>query len=292
MVIILNKIVERVKKEFNKTPDLIIKEIKLNLLNTLYVVYLETVSGSDKINDYILKNIIIGKTNNKINKQNLLSFLAGPNTKKNVSEDEIEFYLTNGFTIVIFKDVIVAVETRADINRSISNADVETSINGPKDSFTENYQINVGLIKRRIKSSHLKIENRIIGRKTNTNVGVLYFDDITDEDLVKEILKKLDNIDIDGIIDSSSIGFLLDEENKNVYPTFLQTERPDMVATALLEGKIALVIDTSPYALIIPAFFIDFINPNIDNYNKSKNINFIKILRFFAYFISMMSLAL
>ena len=292
MVIILNKIVERVKKEFNKTPDLIIKEIKLNLLNTLYVVYLETVSGSDKINDYILKNIIIGKTNNKINKQNLLSFLAGPNTKKNVSEDEIEFYLTNGFTIVIFKDVIVAVETRADINRSISNADVETSINGPKDSFTENYQINVGLIKRRIKSSHLKIENRIIGRKTNTNVGVLYFDDIADEDLVKEILKKLDNIDIDGIIDSSSIGFLLDEENKNVYPTFLQTERPDMVATALLEGKIALVIDTSPYALIIPAFFIDFINPNIDNYNKSKNINFIKILRFFAYFISMMAPAL
>ena len=67
MVITLNKIVERVKKEFNKTPDLIIKEIKLNLLNTLYVVYLETVSGSDKINDYILKNIIIGKTNNKIN---------------------------------------------------------------------------------------------------------------------------------------------------------------------------------------------------------------------------------
>ena len=141
MVITLNKIVERVKKEFNKTPDLIIKEIKLNLINTLYVIYLETVSGSDKINDYILKNIIIGKTNNKINKQNLLSFLAGPNTKKNVSEDEIEFYLTNGFTIVIFKDVIVAVETRADINRSISNADVETSINGPKDSFTENYQI-------------------------------------------------------------------------------------------------------------------------------------------------------
>ena len=194
--------------------------------------------------------------------------------------------------MLILKNKTYSVETRADINRSISNTDVETSINGPKDSFTENYQINIGLIKRRIKSHNLKIENKVIGRKTSTQVGVLYFNDIVDLDLIDEILKKLDKIDIDGIIDSSTIGFLLDGENNNVYPTFLQTERPDIVATALLEGKVAIVVDTTPYVLIIPAFFIDFINPNIDNYSKSKNINFIKILRIFAYFLSMIAPAL
>lgn len=290
MVRKLNKIVDRLKKEFSKTPDLIIKEININLFNSIYVIYLETVSGSNKVNDYILKNLITAK--NQINKNNLASFLAGPNTKINLKYDEIEYFLTNGFTIIIFKDKIYGVETRADINRSVSNSDVETSINGPKDSFTENYQINVGLIKRRLKSSHLKIENRVLGRKTATNIGVLYFDDIVDIDLINDILKKLDTIDIDGIIDSSSIGFLLDGENNNVYPTFLQTERPDIVATALLEGKIAIVVDTTPYVLIIPAFFIDFINPNIDNYSKSKNITFIKILRLAAYFISMITPAL
>lgn len=290
--IVMNKIVEKIKSEFSKTPDLIIKELKINMFDKIYVVYLETVSSSDKINDYILKNLIIGKTNNKINKRNILSFLAGPNTINNINSEQIEFYLTNGYAIVIINSEIIAIETRADINRSISNADVETSINGPKDSFTENYQINVGLIKRRIKSNHLKIENKIIGRKTSTTVGVLYFDDIVDNEIITNILDKLDKIDIDGIIDSSSIGFLLDDENNNVYPTFLQTERPDMVATALLEGKVAIVIDTTPYVLIIPAFFIDFINPNIDNYNKSKNINFIKIIRLAAYFISMMAPAL
>lgn len=290
MVRKLNKIVDRLKNEFSKTPDLIIKEININLFNSIYVIYLETVSGSNKVNDYILKNLITAK--NQINKNNLASFLAGPNTKINLKYDEIEYFLTNGFTIIIFKDKIYGVETRADINRSVSNSDVETSINGPKDSFTENYQINVGLIKRRLKSSHLKIENRVLGRKTATNIGVLYFDDIVDIDLINNILKKLDTIDIDGIIDSSSIGFLLDGENNNVYPTFLQTERPDIVATALLEGKIAIVVDTTPYVLIIPAFFIDFINPNIDNYSKSKNITFIKILRLAAYFISMITPAL
>ena len=110
--------------------------------------------------------------------------------------------------------------------------------------------------------------------------------------MVQDVIKKIEDIDIDGIIDSSSLGFLIDGEANHVFPTFLQTERPDMVATALLEGKMAIVIDTTPYVLIIPAFFIDFINPNIDNYSKSKNVNFIKILRLFAYFLSMIAPAL
>ena len=286
----MNKIVERLKKEFSKTPDLIIKEIKLNMFNNLYIIYLETVSGSNKVNDYILKNVIDNK--DKINKNNFQNYLAGPNTKEINKYDKIEYFLTSGFTIIILKDKIYGVETRADINRAVANADVETSINGPKDSFTENYQINIGLIKRRLKSHNLKIDNRVIGRKTSTQVGVLYFEDIADQELVQNILNKLDNIDIDGVIDSSSIGYLIDNEASSVYPTFLQTERPDMVSTALLEGKIAIVMDTTPFALIIPAFFIDFINPNIDNYSKSKNINFIKILRIFAYFLSMIAPAL
>ena len=286
----MNKIVARIKKEFSKTPDLIIKEININLFNTIYVLYLETVSGSNKVNDYILKNLIASK--NKINKYNLKSYLAGPNTKKIDNPDKIEYFLTNGFSIVILGDIIWGIETRADINRSVSNADVETSINGPKDSFTENYQINVGLIKRRLKSHNLKIENRVIGRKTSTQVGVMYFDDIVDAEIIQDVLKKLEAIDIDGIVDSSSIGFLIGGEANHVFPTFLQTERPDYVATSLLEGKVAIVIDTSPYVLIIPAFFIDFINPNIDNYSKSKNVNFIKILRIFAYFLSIIAPAL
>lgn len=290
MVMYMNKIVTRIQKEFSKTPDLIIKEINLNILNTIYVIYLETVSGSNKVNDYILKNLIASQ--NKINKHNLKSFLAGPNTKEIKNADEIEYFLTNGFTIIILKDLIYGVETRADINRSVSPADVETSINGPKDSFTENYQINLGLIKRRLKSHNLKIENRVVGRKTSTQVGLLYFDDIVDKKTVQNVIKRIEAIDIDGIIDSSSLGFLISGETNHVYPTFLQTERPDMVATALLEGKMAIVIDTTPYVLIIPAFFIDFINPNIDNYSKSKNVNFIKILRLFAYFLSMIAPAL
>lgn len=286
----MNKIINRLQNEFNKSPDLVIKSITINILKKIYIAYLETVSSSDKVNDYILKNLILKKDN--ITKGNIASFIAAPNTLEIKNVDECEFYLTNGFSLVIIDNKIFAVETKADINRAVSDSQVESSINGPKDAFTENIQINIGLIKRRIKSSTLKAENRTIGRKTLTNISVLYFEDIADKKLVDNILEKLDTIDIDGIVDSSSIGFLLEEENKSVYPTYVQTERPDIVATSLLEGKIAIVVDTTPFVLIVPAFFIDFVNPVIDNYNKSKNVNFIKILRISAFLISMMAPAI
>lgn len=283
----MNAIVKRIQFEFKKNPDLIIKDISLNPFAKLYIIYLETVSGSDKVNDYILKNIISAKK--KINTFNLSSFLAGPNTKEIKNNDEIEFYLTNGFTIIILKNKVYAIETKADLTRSISPPEVETGLNGPKDSFTENIQTNLGLIKRRIKSSTLKIENRVIGRKTNTQVSVVYFEDIALDNLVKEVLEKIEKIDIDGIIDSSSLSFLLDGENKSVYPTIMQTERPDLVVSSLLEGKIAIVVDTSCYVLIIPSFFIDFVNPAIDNYSKSLNVNFIKFIRLISFIVTILT---
>ena len=286
----MNKIVKRLETEFSKSPDLVIKKINLSIFKTMYLIYLETVSSSNKVNDYILKNIILKK--DEINKNNISSYIAAPNTLEIKNVDECEFYLTNGFSLVIIQDKIYAIETRADISRAVSNSEVESSINGPKDAFTENIQINIGLIKRRIKSSTLKTESRTVGRKTLTNISILYFEDIADANLVNNLLKKLDTIDIDGIVDSSSLGFLLGDEENSVYPTFIETERPDNVATFLMEGKIAIVVDTSPFVLIIPAFFIDFVNPVIDNYNKSKNVNFIKILRISAFLISMMAPAI
>lgn len=290
MVIILNKIIKRLKEEFNESNDFIIKDIKINPLTTIYIVYLETVSSSNKVNDYILKNIILRK--DSINKYNINSFIAAPNSKKINNDDECEFYLTNGFTLVIIHNCIYAVETKADINRSISKSDTELSINGPKDAFTENIQINLGLIKRRIKSNTLKSINRIIGRKTKTSINILYFEDIVDKEVIESIDKKIIKIDIDGIWDSSTLGNLLEDETKSVYPTIMQSERPDIVVESLLQGKVCILVDTSPSALIIPAFFIDFINPSFDIYNKSNNINFIKILRLITFFISIITPAL
>jgi len=279
-----------IKKEFSNNSDLVIKKINISIFNTIYIIYLESVSSSDKVNEYILKTIV--NNLNKVDKHNIKNYIASPNTIDIKNKDECEYYLTNGFTIIYYNKLLLAIETKADLTRAISDAKVESSINGPKDSFTENSEINLGLIKRRLKTSKLKSKNLKLGRKTNTDVNILYLDDISNMDLVNKISDKLSKIDIDGIIDSSTISYFLEGDKNNVYPTILETERPDVVVTNMLQGKVAIMVDTSPFVLIAPSFFIDFINPVIDNYNKSGNVNFIKLLRTLAFLISMMAPAL
>lgn len=278
----MNNSINKLKKEFSLTPDLIIRKIEFKN-KYLYLAYLETVSSSDKVNDYILKNLNYFIGIKKL--PNINQILPSPNIKFLKSYDEVEYYITNGFTLIFYKNDIIAIETRADINRSVQTPEVEQSLYGPKDAFVENYQINLGLIKRRIKSKNLKIKEIDIGRKTTTKVGILYMEDTADNKNVDYILDVLSKVDVDGILDSGELAqyFI---ENKSTFPTVTSTERPDKVSRNLLEGKIAIVVDTSCYAIILPAFFADFINPPIDIYNKNISFNSLRILRMICFFLT------
>lgn len=286
--IMQEKVLNQLNKEFINNTDFIIKKINTKNFNDIYIIYLESVAGSDKINDYILKKITSINNLKNIKEKDIESIIPGPNTIKIDNIDTIEFYLTNGFTIVLTKKEILAIETKANINRSVSVPEIQKTIYGPKDAFTENIQINLGLLKRRIKSSHLKSQDLNMGRITNTKIEILYFDNITDMEMVENIKQQLEKIDIDGIVDSGIIANILTEDENTHFPTISSSERPDVVASALLEGKVCIMVDTSPFVLILPAFFADFINPVADNYSRNTNVNFLKLLRLASFFLTMM----
>ena len=287
----MNKIVSQIKKDFNQISDLKIKSYKGNLFSNIYIIYLQSICSSNKINDYVLKNLSLLTSFNK-NLDNLENALAGPNTVLNITQKDIEFYLTNGFTLVIFKNKIYAIETKGELSRNIDTANIEQTIKGPQDGFTENIEANIGQIKRRIKSSNLKNIDLYIGRSTKTKISINYMDNIADLKNLNYILTKLEKIDVDGILDSSIIAHYIDGENKSMFPTIKQTERPDIVVKALLDGKIIIVVDTSPFILILPAYFIDFVNPISDNYTKSINVKFLKFLRLVCFGLSMLTPAI
>ena len=287
----MNKIVSQIKKDFNQISDLKVKSYKGNLFSNIYIIYLQSICSSNKINDYVLKNLSLLTSFNK-NLDNLENALAGPNTVLNITEKDIEFYLTNGFTLVIFKNKIYAIETKGELSRNIDTANIEQTIKGPQDGFTENIEANIGQIKRRIKSSNLKNIDLYIGRSTKTKISINYMDNIADLKNLNYILEKLEKIDVDGILDSSIIAHYIDGENKSMFPTIKQTERPDIVVKALLDGKIIIVVDTSPFILILPAYFIDFVNPISDNYTKSINVKFLKFLRLVCFGLSMLTPAI
>lgn len=266
----------RLENDYQGVNDLIIKKIK-----KVYVIYLETLADQNKINDYILKIIPKSRIPRDIRK-----LVPSPNVKEINNYTDLRTYLDTGFTIIINGKQIIAVETKANLSRSVEQPSTEAALYGPKDSLIENFQVNIGLIKRRIKSNNLKDIQINIGRYTKTMCSILYIDGIVEIEVVEEIKKRLNSINIDGITDIGELRPYLVNDKKNVFPGLVVTERPDVITSSLLKGKAVIILDNSPYALIMPSFFADFINPIIDNYSKSINVNFIKILRLFCFFLS------
>ncbi len=275
----MKALIKELEKKFSLSGDYIFKKIKCGR-NTIYLVFNEVLTSSDYVNDFILKRLT------KLDKKslnNLMNYLPDANMKE-IKKEEICDYIHKGYIIIITKNII-AIEAKAKLDRGVSEIESELSIKGPKDSFCENFNTNLGLIRRRIKSSHLIAERTEIGRSTKTSIGILYMNDIIDSTLLKQVKEKLATIDIDGIMDATYLRENL-EAHKTFFPTITSTERPDKVSMALLEGKIAIVVDMSPYVLIMPSFLIDYFHTVDDYYQKPINISFIRIIRLLAFLMA------
>ena len=273
------KIVDDVKKKILPSKDYLFKTIRVDG-KKIEIIFNEVLTDGRGINEYILEELV------NLNKKELLNLenkLTTCNCKI-IKKDEILDSLNNGFVVIIYKK-IYACEIRANLDRGVNTIESELSISGPKDSFSETYNTNLGLIRRRIKSCDLKVIDFTIGKISKTKVGLLYVDGICNKKLVKKIEKSLRMIDIDGIIDSSYLKNSL-ENKKKLFPTIMMSERPDKSSMALLEGKVVIIVDTSPYALILPSFFFDFFHTTDDYFQKNVNKTFIRIIRVFAFFIA------
>lgn len=284
----MKKIIEQIKKDTGSSPDIIIRNIKINNQD-IQIVFSETLSSSITINDFILKSISNLNIQNKNTTdlfQELLKTLSGTNIIEITTYNEIIDLIYKGFTILLIdKNKYLAVETKGFIDRSVSTTESETSITGPKDAFTENFNVNVGLIRKRLRSNNLFLEKMIIGKQSDTFIGICYMNNIVDKSLVEKVKKQLEQINIDGIIDSGYIREHLIKKD-SFFPVINSTERPDLVSQALLEGKVAIIVDNSPYVLIVPSFFIDFFHTPDDYYQKPINITFIRIIRLLAFIIA------
>lgn len=268
-----------INNTFKDTPDLVKRKIKY-AFSSVHIYYIETICSSEQVNNFILKNLTNPNSHRKFK-----DILAGPNFKE-INLNKLEFYLYNGFTVLVYRNKIYAIETKASLDRSVTSPLVEQDLYGAKDALLENYQKNIGLIKRRLKSSHLKTKEYKLGRFTQTSTGVLYIDNITDMSLVKRIDALLNKIDTDSVIDVGELKQFLTMDKGNVFPPTKLTERPDVIVKALLDGKLVIVMDTSPFAIILPAVLADFINPISDKYLYQRNANNLKILRMICFFLT------
>ena len=263
-----------------KTKEIIINKQKIIL------IYNDILVNKEMINKEILSKI---KELSKKQIQSLNKYLPNINTEK-IKKKDINNKLNNSNLILIINNNIYSIEVKLITDRAISPSTNELNITGPKDSFNENINTNINLIRKRIKSKNLILKESIIGKQTNTKVSILYMNNIANKKLIREIQNKINNINIDGIIDSSYIKKYLD--TNKLFPTIIQTERPDKASIALLEGKCIILVENSPYALILPSFFLDFFHTPDDYYQKNVNTTFIRLIRLCAFLISLLTPAI
>lgn len=292
----IDKVFKKIQEMNGNSPDITTREINIGFKKVGYI-YLESVSSDDKISDFLVKSITRLKKTSFLDNfftnlyQELKNNIANSKMKVIDNYDDMFYYLSSGFTVVLvngFSKAIV-LETRETLDRGVTEPTTETSIRGPKDSLTENYNKNLGLIRKRIKDPNLWFKEVIVGRRTKTKVGIGYIKDIADKTKVEKTIKKIESIDIDGILDSGYIRDFLTNDERSSFPTVISTERPDLVSAALLEGKIVIIVENTPFALIMPGVLANFIHAPEDNYQKAVNVSLTRILRFIAMMITVLA---
>ncbi len=283
----INKVNNYILESYHHSSDIVTRKIKVKKTYIL-CVYLESVASDDKISDFLIKEI---NTYNKILATNLFDKLKNTIPNSHISiETKLEDCFTklaSGFTCIFIngEKEYIAVETKGKLDRGITEATSENIVRGPKDSFTENNSINLGLIRKRIKDKNLWYDEIKIGRRTNTKVTIAYINGIANKNIINNIKKNLNKIDIDGIIDSGNIrDFLV--KNNSIFPKIKSTERPDLACNSLLEGKIIILVENTPFVLLLPITLNDFLHASEDYYQKSSNVSFTRILRYLSFLIT------
>lgn len=313
----LDKNYEFLKVKYNLliNSDINSREFTLSTKTQKYnclLLYIDGMVNSDSINDYILKplllrNSITMKENTvsidsktrislkNVKKFNLEDFIYNNLIPQNSISKETKFSelipkINSGFCVLFVDTICTAfcIETKGIKGRTVSEPVTETIIKGAHEGFVENLRTNTSLIRRIVNNENLVIEDVSIGDISKTKVSICYMKNIANDDLVAEVKYRLNNIKVDYLLSAGQLEQLIKDDPKSLFPELISTERPDKTSQYLLNGKVSILINGSPYAIILPATFIDFITSPEDtnlNYNYA---NFLRIIRCFAMFFALL----
>ncbi len=212
---------------------------------------------------------------NAINSPELEKILSVNDTAKKVCEGDCIIFIET------FNKAI-NVKCKKPTTRAVSEPPTSSVLKGPREGFVENMQINMALIRQRLKSTDLCLKKYTVGKYSNTTVGIVYLSTIANEDIVNALEQKIKKINVDGIIDSSYIIKCISDRKTTLFRQVGTTEKPDILTAKLLEGRIAIMVDGSPIVLTVPFLFVEDFQSSEDYYVNSYRANLSRTLRVFA----------
>lgn len=173
--------------------------------------------------------------------------------------------------------------------RSINEPETESVVRGPREGFVENIRTNTSMIRRKLKTPRLKMKPMVIGKESNTSVVITYLEDLADPGMVAEVIRRLEKIEIDAVLESGYLEELIQDSAFSPFPQLQYTERPDMVASALLQGRVGILVDGTPFALLVPFVFTQIMQASEDYYERFQIATLVRWLRYIFLALSLLT---
>lgn len=312
---------EYMKVRYNAliNSDIIIREFTLTARNKQYnafLFYIEGMVNSQIINDFVLNPLMLRNranmfdgdenrivkeavTNNisvrRVKKFNLLDYifsnLMPQNNVKKVQEfDEIISGINSGNCALFIDtlDTAFDIDVKGFKHRNVEKPENEIVIRGSQEGFTEAIRINTSLVRRIVNNENLVIENIEVGTLSKTKCAICYMKNIANNELVSEVKYRLNNINVDYLISSGQLEQLIEDNGKFSLPQLISTERPDKATNYLLEGRVVIIVNGSPYSLVAPGTLIDFLSSPEDLNLKYQFANLLKVIRILAFILTLL----
>ncbi|KKM10320.1 hypothetical protein SY88_14575 [Clostridiales bacterium PH28_bin88] len=287
--------IKELRSIFDRCSDVVMRELKLSAGEPIkaFLMYVDGLSEKAMISDHMMRALQInpalvpqGQQLTKANALNIVKdhLLCMAEVKTTGEMLELVDYVLSGDIALLIDGSAKALlpSARGWEARDVEEPATEPLVRGPRDGFTESLRTNTTLIRRRIKTSRLKMETIKVGLLTKTDVIIAYIEGIANDKVVEEVRRRLGRINVDGILESGYLEELIEDQPFSFFSQINSTERPDKVAGNLLEGYVAIIVDTTPMALIVPATFTQFLQSAEDYYNRFPYATFVRLLRFIA----------
>lgn len=287
-------IVNEIKSGIGVNSTIITKCFLIGNSNPLdaVLIYVNGLANKEIINRDVLNPLMIYVRENLQSKKNICDYLS----KKYISMCNTEISgdlhvaidrLKRGKTILILQcssDFII-IDTTGGEYRTISEPVNETALRGTREGFVENLETNISMLRRKIRDKSFTIKMYTLGRRSQTDIALIYLEDIMDADVLNNIIKSLEVVDVDELPGSGALEQYIEPHPYSIFPQIYGTERPDVVEAELMEGRAAILVEGTPHVLIAPASFIEFFQ-GVEDYNQRTYLSsFTRVLRLIAVFI-------
>jgi spore germination protein len=262
-------------------------------MTSVYIIYIDMLVDRNFIETQVINRLMLSmwqvETAVKKNADSIFEILkdGGITTAELEDSNDMDLIcdeILGGNTVLFIDgaDNAIILSTKGQPSRGVPTAEGEVVIQGSKEAFSEVFRINTMLIRRRIRDTNLKVKQVKVGRRSKTDVAIMYLDGIVRPDILADAESRIANIDIDAILDVGYIDQLMQEDWLTPFPQAETTERPDKASAAILEGRIAIIVDNCPFVLIIPCTLNTFFQSSEDYYQGFEIMSLVRTLRYVA----------